>query len=73
MHEPSLVSRLSCGGGGNRAWYTLFAQAPSSLGNLIPLCYTKIRHTHLTPDTRYIVSWGCSRKYFGTDHAESCI
>ena len=31
---PSLVPRLLCGGGGKRAWYTLFAHAPSSLGNL---------------------------------------
>ena len=30
----SLVPRLSCVGGGERAWYTLFAHAPSSLGNL---------------------------------------
>ena len=30
----SLVPRLSCGGGGKRAWYTLFVHAPSSLGNL---------------------------------------
>ena len=30
----SLVPRLSCGGGGERAWYTLFAHVPSSLGNL---------------------------------------
>ena len=30
----SLVLRLSCGGGGKRAWYTLFTHAPSSLGNL---------------------------------------
>ena len=29
----SLVPRLSCGGG-KRAWYTLFAHASSSLGNL---------------------------------------
>ena len=28
------IPRLSCGGGGKRAWYTLFAHAPSSLGNL---------------------------------------
>ena len=33
-HKYSLVPRLSCGGGGKRAWYTLFAHAPSSLGNL---------------------------------------
>ena len=30
----NLVPRLSCGGGGERAWYTLFAHAPNSLGNL---------------------------------------
>ena len=30
----SPVSRLSCGGGGKRAWYALFVHAPSSLGNL---------------------------------------
>ena len=30
----SLVPRLLCVGGGKRAWYTLFAHAPSSLGNL---------------------------------------
>ena len=30
----SLVPRLLCGGGGKRAWYTLFAHAPGSLGNL---------------------------------------
>ena len=30
----SLVPRLLCGGGGKRAWYTLFVHAPSSLGNL---------------------------------------
>ena len=30
----SLVPRLLCGGGGKRAWYTLFAHASSSLGNL---------------------------------------
>ena len=30
----SLVPRLSCMEGGERAWYTLFAHVPSSLGNL---------------------------------------
>ena len=35
--QCSLVSRLLCGGGGKRAWYTLFAHVPGSL----PL-YTKI-------------------------------
>ena len=30
----SLVPRLSCGGGGERAWYTLFAHVSSSLGKL---------------------------------------
>ena len=35
----SFVPRLLCGEGGKRAWYTLFAHAPSSLGNLR---YTKI-------------------------------
>ena len=36
MYLPSfsLVPRLLCMGGGERAWYTLFAHAPSSLGNL---------------------------------------
>ena len=34
MCMVSLVPRLLCGGGGKRAWYTLFAHAPSSLGNL---------------------------------------
>jgi len=33
-HHASLVPRLSCVGGGERAWYTLFAHVPSSLGNL---------------------------------------
>ena len=32
--STSLVPRLLCGGGGKRAWYTLFAHVPSSLGNL---------------------------------------
>ena len=32
--RSSLVPRLLCKGGGKRAWYTLFAHAPSSLGNL---------------------------------------
>ena len=38
-HSPSLIPRLLCGGGGKRAWYTLFTHAPHSLGNLhtIPL------------------------------------
>jgi len=31
---PNLVPRLFCGGGRKRAWYTLFAHAPSSLRNL---------------------------------------
>ena len=30
----SLVPRLLCGGGRERAWYTLFAHAPNSLGSL---------------------------------------
>ena len=30
----SLVPRLLCVGGEKRAWYTLFAHVPSSLGNL---------------------------------------
>ena len=34
MVSISLVPRLLYGGGGKRAWYTLFAHAPSSLGNL---------------------------------------
>ena len=29
--EVSLVPRLLCRGGGKRAWYTLFVNAPSSL------------------------------------------
>ena len=32
--RASLIPRLLCGGGGKRAWYTLFAHAPNSLGNL---------------------------------------
>ena len=32
--ELSLIPRFSCGGGGKRAWYTLFAHAPSYLDNL---------------------------------------
>ena len=33
----SLVPRLLCGGGGKRAWYTLFTHVPSSLGPSEPL------------------------------------
>ena len=47
---PSLVPRLLCGGRGKRAWYTLFAHAPGSLGNLhtTPLHYN---YGHLTTIT----------------------
>ena len=34
VNEFILAPRLLCGRGGKRAWYTLFAHAPSSLGNL---------------------------------------
>ena len=34
ISKVSLVPRLLCGGGGKRAWYSLLAHAPSSLGNL---------------------------------------
>ena len=42
----SLVSRLLCGGGGKRAWYTLFTHVPSYLAIL--LRYTKIMVTFYT-------------------------
>ena len=34
VEYTSLIPRLSCGGGGKRAWCSLFVHAPSSLGNL---------------------------------------
>ena len=51
--QCSLVPRLLCGGGGKRAWYTLFAHAPGSLGNLhtTPL-YTKITVNFCLPPER---------------------
>ena len=48
----SLVPRLLCVGGGKRAWYTLFAHAPSSLGNCILLRYTKINGNFCLPAER---------------------
>ena len=37
--QASLIPRFSCGGGGKRAWYTLFAHVASFLGNLHALSY----------------------------------
>ena len=50
----SLVPRFLCGGGGKKAWYTLFVHGPSFLG-----------HLHTTP-LHYMYSqilftcWGCT-------------
>ena len=48
----SLVPRLLCQGGGKRAWYTLFAHAPSSLVTCILFCYTKINGNFCLPAER---------------------
>ena len=45
--NSSLVHRLFWGGGGKRAWYTLFAHVPSSLGNLYTKYFAILKSTEM--------------------------